>query len=167
MNKKNFKGFTLIELLIVIAVRAVLSSLVFVALNPLARFQDSRNTKRWTDVNSILSAIKLNQIDNGGTYFEDVDELTAGLYYQIGNEDSCAQACSYPTIVLQSDCVDLEGLVDEGYMPSVPVDPNDSGSDESHTGYFLVKSATGSITVGACHEEAGSSESPNPISVVR
>jgi len=167
MNKKNIKGFTLIELLIVIAVIAVLGSLVFVALNPLARFQDSRNAKRMGDVEAILSAIKLYQVDHDGAHFGDVEDLTTGLYYQIGNGESCAQTCSYPTVVLQTDCVDLEGLIDAGYIPSVPVDPNDSGSDEEKTGYFMVKTSTGAITVGACHEESGSSGSPSAISATR
>ena len=86
-KRKNKIGFTLIELLIVIAVIAVLSSLVFVALNPLARFQDSRNAKRWSDVNAILSAIKLHQIDHGGLYDETISDLSPNLYYQIGEDD--------------------------------------------------------------------------------
>jgi len=164
---KKLKGFTLIELLIVIAIIAVLGALVFVALNPLGRFQDSRNAKRWTDVNSILSAIKLNQIDNDGSYFGDIDDLTAGLYYQIGNGESCNNTCSNPTVVLQSDCVDLEGLIDGGYLPEIPVDPNDSGADEEATRYFLIKNSNGSITVGSCSEEAGTGGTAPYIQVSR
>ena len=60
------KGFTLIELLIVIAIIAVLAAVVFVALNPLQRFQDARNSRRWNDINSIIDAIRLEQVDQRG-----------------------------------------------------------------------------------------------------
>ncbi|MCD4761647.1 type II secretion system GspH family protein, partial [bacterium] len=81
---KKQQGFTLIELLIVIGVIAILAALAFVALNPLARFQDARNAERWSDVNAILGAIKLDQVDNGGTYNDVIVALTSDLYYQIG-----------------------------------------------------------------------------------
>ena len=60
------KGFTLIELLIVIAIIAILAAVVFVSLDPLTRFQDARDARRWTDVDAVLSAMKLDQVDQGG-----------------------------------------------------------------------------------------------------
>jgi len=87
--KQSLRGFTLIELLIVIAVMAILTSVVFVALNPLGRFQDARNNRRWTDVNAILQAVKLDQVDNGGLYVEEITNLTADLYYMIGEGSTC------------------------------------------------------------------------------
>jgi prepilin-type N-terminal cleavage/methylation domain-containing protein len=156
--KKNFikSGFTLVELLIVITVLGVLAGLVFVALNPLERFQDSRNAKRWADVNLILSAIKLDQIDNGGSYMGDINDLSSDLYYQVGNGSSCNDTCANPTVILQTDCIDIEELVDDGYLPSVPIDPNDSNAGEDETRYYLVKGSNGTITVGSCSEEKGS-----------
>ena len=67
MNKKT-KGFTLIELLIVIAIIAIIAAVVFVALDPLTRFQDARDASRWSDTAALLSAIKVDQVDNGGSY---------------------------------------------------------------------------------------------------
>jgi len=172
-DKKIFKkykmyGFTLIELLIVIAVMAILTTVVFVALNPLGRFQDARNSTRWSDVNAVLAALKLDQVDNGGTYVSVVaDDLTDGLYYQIGTGESCNVTCANPTVVLQADCVDLSDLVDEGYLPEIPVDPFTSTASEDHTFYYLVKFDTGSIEVGSCGEESGSGSSIPQISVKR
>ncbi|OGF26846.1 hypothetical protein A2303_01755 [Candidatus Falkowbacteria bacterium RIFOXYB2_FULL_47_14] len=165
MNKN--KGFTLIELLIVIAIIAALSALAFVALNPVARFQDSRNAQRWADVNMIMSAIKLHQVDNGGTYLDSIVALTNDLYYQIGAGDACNDTCSNPTVVLQTACVDLEGLIDAAYMPEWPIDPNLSGASSDETGYYLVKDSYGRLIVGACAEELGSADAVQSIEITR
>lgn len=165
--KKNFRAFTLVELLIVIAILAILASIVMVALNPLARFQDSRNAKRWSDVNLILSAVKLSQIDNGGIYPDPINNLTNGLYYQIGSGSDCDDTCSNPTLILQGECLELDDLVDGGYMSAVPVDPGDSSASEDKTRYYLVKLSNGSVTVGSCSEEQGSNSSAPYIYVSR
>ena len=147
-NKKTSNsGFTLIELLIVVGVIAILAALVFVALNPLGRFQDSRNAQRWSDVNAILSAIKLSQVDNGGNYISAIQALDEDTYYQIGTGESTQDECLYPDVDLDANCVNLSGLVTNGYLASVPYDP-ESGST-AETDYYIMLSSTGSLTVGA------------------
>ena len=42
------RGFTLIELLVVIAIISILAVVVFVALDPVTRFQDARDSRRPT-----------------------------------------------------------------------------------------------------------------------
>ncbi len=165
MIKKT--GFTLIELLIVIGVIAMLAALTFVALNPLARFQDSRNAQRWTDVNAVLGALKLHQVDNEGIYLDSVNDLTADMYYQIGLGDSCSYTCANPSIILQSDCVDLEELLDNGYLPKLPFDPSASGADADHSYYYLVRMTSGALQVGSCAEEKGSASAIPEISATR
>jgi prepilin-type N-terminal cleavage/methylation domain-containing protein len=74
-NSRNIKkGFTLIELLIVIAIIAVIAAVVFIALNPLQRFKDARNTQRRGDLISIVDAVKLYQVDNRGDLPSGIDE---------------------------------------------------------------------------------------------
>ncbi|MFH0819708.1 MAG: prepilin-type N-terminal cleavage/methylation domain-containing protein [bacterium] len=151
MVEKKSKGFTLIELLIVIAIIIILAAIVFVALNPLQRFQQARNAKRWADITAVLNAIKIDQIDNGGSYMAAIDPgMANGTYHEIG---TCASGASCTGQAVEAGCVDLAGLVTDGYLGILPTDPQ-SGT-AAQTGYYLMKSATGIITVGACEAEAG------------
>lgn len=163
------KGFTLIELLIVIAVMAILTTVVFVALNPMARFQDARNSRRWTDINTVLSAVKLHQVDHGGAYLQDISNLTNDLYYQIGAGANCNETCNKgaQALTLEADCVDIADLVTDGYMPSMPVDPNAPGASNDRTKYYILKKANGAISVGACVAEQGSADTLPEIEVTR
>jgi len=87
------KGFTLIELLIVIAIIAVMATVVFVALNPLQRFQDARNAQRWQDAEAIGDAVRIYQIDNQGKLPTGIDET----WHMLGTDTTgcgifCAQS---------------------------------------------------------------------------
>jgi general secretion pathway protein G len=166
-HERKQRGFTLVELLIVIGVIAILASIAFVALNPLGRYRDARNARRWTDVNAILAAIKLHQIDNNGNYVSDITDLTADLYYQIGTGEACNMECLNPTVALQVQCLNLASLVDSGHLATVPYDPGNQDAEASDTGYYLVMNNNGSITVGNCYEEPGSNGTTPEISVTR
>jgi len=156
MRKKN--GFTLIELLIVIAVVAILAAVVFVALNPLGRFRDARDATRWSDVSAMLDAVKVDQVDNGGAYLASIAALTDDLYYTVG---TCAvggdAGCTAQTT--QAACADLSGLISEGYLAEIPMDP--SSGTAALTDYYLQKSAAGAITIGSCDPEGGSAINVN------
>ena len=163
------KGFTLIELLIVIAIIAIIAGVVFVALDPLKRFQDARDARRWSDVAELANAIKIDQVDNKGPYLTAITNTVADEVYLIGSCEApnatLATVTDYcttnPTI---TKCLDLDGLVTEGYLGEIPVSPNGDGSwSTSTTGYTLEKSTTGIITIRSCEEEGTTTE----ISVVR
>ncbi|MFC1595131.1 prepilin-type N-terminal cleavage/methylation domain-containing protein [Patescibacteria group bacterium] len=156
------KGFTLIELLIVIAIIAILAAVAFVALDPLTRFQDARDSRRWSDVAAIMSAIKVDQVDNGGSYLWGINNAADGATtvaddeYMISNATTTsgcnASACS--VISATNDCVNLQGLADEGYLGSLPISPNGDGSwTEALSGYYMILNSNGSITIGACEAE--------------
>jgi len=151
------KGFTLIELLVVIAIVAILAVVVFVALDPATRFQDARDAVRTSDTVEVLSSMKLDQIDNGGTYIAAVSALTNGQVYMIGTAVAgCDDQNAYCDTDVTADinCVTLAGLVTEGYLPEIPISPNGSGAWTAvTTGYTLQKDATGVITVRACESE--------------
>lgn len=168
MRKTNLRGFTLIELLIVIAIIAIISAVTFVALDPLTRFQDSRDAQRWSDVSTILTAIKVDQVDNKGSYLSAIIGLTDGENYMIGTGASGACNVDCDDIDdagfdLNANCVDLTGLVNEGYLAEVPVGPNGDGTWSSDlTGYVLTATSTGAITITSCE-----SENTTAISVAR
>ena len=159
--RNNKQGFTLLELLIVIAIIAILAAMVFVALDPLKRFQDARGARRWSDVDAILSAAKIDQVDNGGTYLASIVTAcanTANIYMihsGVAPVDATAQnanCTTNPTAV--ADSIDLSGLVTGGYLPIVPISPNGDGTwSGTLTGYTLQCSSTGALTVRACDTE--------------
>lgn len=151
MKNGGQKGFTLVELLIVIAVIAILAAAVFVALDPLTRFQESRDAARWSDVNNAITAVKTHQVDNAGAYLASITALTDDLYYQIGTAASgCDSGCTAQTT--QAACVDLAGFVTAGYLGEVPMDPSTGTAAE--TDYYLQKAASGTIEIGSCDPEA-------------
>jgi prepilin-type N-terminal cleavage/methylation domain-containing protein len=173
------RGFTLVELLIVIAIIAILAAVTFVALDPLTRFQDSRNARRWSDVTSILSAIRVDQVDNGGQYQDNIAALTPGTNYMVGTDSGAAcdpttAGVTCAVAIADTNCVDLEdadasdvgageGLVEGGYLWAMPVSPNGVDSwTTGQTGYYLVVNANNSVTIGACDAEGGAT-----ISVTR
>ncbi|MFH1661927.1 MAG: prepilin-type N-terminal cleavage/methylation domain-containing protein [Candidatus Falkowbacteria bacterium] len=165
-KQKKEKGFTLIELLIVIAIIAIIAAVAFVALDPLTRFRDARDSARWADVSALVSAIKVDQVDNKGTYAYGArydtsnSAVVAGTEYMISTATTTtgcnASACS--AIAGTADCVNLYELVTDGYLGALPISPNGSGSWSSTlTGYYFVYNSNGSVTVTACEAENTSS----------
>ncbi|MBD3311541.1 MAG: prepilin-type N-terminal cleavage/methylation domain-containing protein [Candidatus Magasanikbacteria bacterium] len=152
-------GFTLVELLIVIAIIAIIAAVIFVALDPLTRFKDARDSTRWQEVAEVINAIKIDQVDNGGFYLTAVSNTNAGEVYMItGNAvaSGCDDNNSNCDVDVTDDdnCVDLSGLVSEGYLGAVPVSPNGTGTwSSSTTGYTLQRDSSGIVTVRACESE--------------
>ena len=158
------KGFTLIELLVVIAIIGILVAVVFVALDPATRFAQARDAVRQNDVQEVLSAIKLNQVDNDGDYLASIAAMTAGSVYMVvdgamalGCDDNNASCDT--DVTSDTTCVTLAGFVDQ-YLNDVPISPSgavtwDDGSanGEEGTGYTIERDAQGVIRVRACESE--------------
>lgn len=141
---KKQLGFTLIELLVVIGIISALTTVVFVALDPAARFKAARNARRVTDADTILAAVQQYVVDNGGA-------LPAGIgatASQIGTTNGgCATNCPGANVA----CIDIGAtLTSNKYLKSNPIDPNGTAVA---TGYSIVKDANNLFTVTACLAE--------------
>ena len=73
------KGFTLIELLVVIGILAVLLAITLIAINPARQFSQANNTKRRSDVNSILNAVNQYMTDNKGAVPTGITSTTQNI----------------------------------------------------------------------------------------
>lgn len=139
------KGFTLIELLVVIAIIATLAVIVFVALDPATRLADARNSRRWNDVNSILTAVHESIVDTGGDL---PSGLTTGM--SVTELGTCTTGNATTECSPASDCVDLSSPL-AAYLKSIPLDPD--GGDATNTFYSIEVDSNNLVTVAACNAE--------------
>jgi type IV pilus assembly protein PilA len=142
-------GFTLIEMLVVITILSIFAVIVYAALNPAQRIKDSKDAKRSSDIDTILTAVHEYIIDNRGT-------LPSGLStteQQIGTMSTgCtinggAGRCNTGS----NSCYDLASAI-PGYIASNPIDPK-TGASSSATGYTIVSTSTGIVTIKACNTD--------------
>lgn len=141
------KGFTLIEILVVIAIIAILAVVVFVALNPAKRIADSKDSRRSTDVDSMLTAVHSYIVDNKGS-------LPAGLANgmverQLGTAASGAAISTGGCAVTNDVALDLSTPLVK-YLKSIPTDPDGAAA---LTKYSIGVDANGIITIKACGAE--------------
>lgn len=155
MKNKRFlpqykSGFTLIEILIVIALIAILATVVLIAINPGRQFAQARNSQRLSNIHTILNAINQNMADNKGIF-------------------TCSSASTLPTTpttITSASGVDLRACLVPIYINEIPVDPSAGTFTDSttySTAYTISQDATTKrVTIGA-----PSSELNETISVTR
>lgn len=150
LSKNIKKGFTLIEILLVVAILSILLVVVFAALNPAKRLEDTRNARRWNDVNQILTAVHEYIVDNKGSCPGSLG-CTTQATVELGTCTTGNANC--PVLTGVSDCLDLTtGL--SPYLASIPKDPSVTGTTNSG---YAIGVASGIVTVTACHAEGGQS----------
>ncbi|HAT73903.1 MAG: hypothetical protein US30_C0003G0003 [Candidatus Moranbacteria bacterium GW2011_GWF2_36_839] len=140
MKIKNKSGFTLLEILLVVAAIAILAGIVIVAINPSKQLGDTRNSQRWSDVNTLLNGVYQYSIDNKGVLPASVVALA---------DDTATPICSTTgSACTTAGFVDLGVVItDQKYMTAIPRDPQCAVT--SSTCYEITKSANGRITVEA------------------
>lgn len=159
VNLKGYKksasntaaGFTLIELLVVIAILSILAVVVFVALNPVQRFKDSRNARRRIDVANYLTAVHECIVDNDGATSPCFGSLADDEVYEIVSSGSsgCDDVCTGATN--DTHCAELDTLL-EDYLKELPTDP--SGVASGHTEYSISFDVdNGMVSINACSAE--------------
>lgn len=143
-KRRHFQGgFTLIELLVVIAIIATLSTVVYVALDPVTRFADARNSRRFNDVNNILTAIHEYIVDNDGS-------LPPGISTTEQQLGTCASGGNTACPTAAAACLNLSSTLAR-YLKSIPTDPD--GGIATTTNYSVVADSNNIITVRACNAE--------------
>jgi len=168
MPKKNLSGFTLIELLLVVVIISALAVTVFVALNPAQRLKDTRDARRTSDIDTILTAIHQAVVDNKGSYPTNMP--AAGTEAQLGTGSSGCAISTGGCSVTATACVDLmSGTLNLAkYLKSMPIDPLGGTSfTAAKTGYSVVVDTNGIVTVKACATGTGTTEGTTNISASR
>lgn len=129
-------GFTLMELLIVIGIIAILAAIVIIAINPARQLAQSRNSQRWSNVNTILNAVHQYAVDNSGAL------------------PGTVTAVCPATQSIGTGGADLTSLT-PSYLTAIPTDPR--GGDAADTGYTICKTGENRVTVAVdpAHEELG------------
>ena len=142
-------GFTLIELLIVVSFIAILFIVVFIALNPLELFSESRNAQRWVKVSELLTGIHILTIQDEGIVLNKND-WEEGIYYVLGTKATgCARTCG--NIPVAEKCLDLTDMLKSRRISQIPTDPL-FGSEEN-TGFYAYREEGTIITIGSCASE--------------
>lgn len=161
--RKAIKGFTLIELLVALTIVTILAVSVFAALNPAQRLKDSKDARRFTDVDQILTAIHQSIVDNKGTF--PTNFPSAGTIKQLGTGDATTCTATVGTNVatqctgVTTACADLMtgGQSLASYLASMPIDPvGGTTATSAKTGYTVTRDSNGIVTVKACHADGAS-----------
>ena len=157
--QKNQKGFTLIELLVVIVIISALAVTVFTTLNPVKRIKDAHDSRRATDVETVLSAVHSYIVDNNGSLPPSLAAKGGNGSWVIG---TCASGCSASQVGSYSpvapsafSCGSATGAINlapdlTNYVKQIPTDPLSSSITNS---YMLTLAAGNIITVTACYPE--------------
>ena len=91
---KNNKSFTLIELLIVIAILALLMSIIIITLNPSEILKQTRDTKRISQITALNNAIKIFQVNKSSVSLG----TTNKVYVSIPDSDSSCVNLGLPIL---------------------------------------------------------------------
>jgi prepilin-type N-terminal cleavage/methylation domain-containing protein len=133
MLNTNKKGFTLVELMIVIAILAILGTVVVSVLNPAELLAQARDSQRISDLAALNGALAL--------YLSDVSSPSLGVCS--ATTANCTAAASASGLVTRTVCtssnsraINGTGWVDVNFtsissgspLPTEPIDPVNSTS---------------------------------------
>ncbi|HNW96694.1 MAG TPA: type II secretion system protein [Candidatus Paceibacterota bacterium] len=131
------KGFTLIELLIVIAILALLMSIIVVTLNPAELLRKSRDTKRVSDLNALRTSLNLYVTDKSAPDLDIYGTCGSNTWLSLtgnGVSGCTALASSYctttPRLTTGAGWIPVNfGSISSGSpLSTLPVDPTNATS---------------------------------------
>ncbi|MFH0874209.1 MAG: type II secretion system protein [Candidatus Komeilibacteria bacterium] len=153
---RRLSAFTLVEILVTIGVAAVLAVVLFYLLNPSKRIGQGGDARRITDLQTIVHALELYTADHRVLPWQIAAAAIApGQKYVL---------CSAPALLSCSgqsnDCLVITDTNFIGpYLAALPIDP--ARTAVTDTGYYVARSATNTLVVGAC-----SAYGDSPLGVV-
>lgn len=139
-NIKKQLAFTLVELVVVIAIISLLAAIVVVAVNPGGLFLNARNAQRSSDINTLSQGLAryIAESPISGTQrsladFAGLSNLYADAQGGLGSCPGGANGVvsnivgSYTLDTSAGiSMIDISALVNSGYLPKVPKDPQGS-----------------------------------------
>ncbi|MBI5079507.1 type II secretion system protein [Candidatus Wolfebacteria bacterium] len=145
---KSNNGFTIVEMVIAIGIAVILTTVIFISVNPIKQFARSRDNRRLIDVNAILTAVSQNMTESRG-------------YLSCSGGATTTVPTTSVQIGRATGNFNLESCLAPVYISAVPMDPK-IGTPSS-TGYYILRNATSSaVTI-----IASSTEATGTISVTR
>lgn len=138
----KYRRFSFIEILIGVGIIAVLAAIVIVIINPTRQFSHARDSQRWSDGNTILNAIHQRMVDNKGSFAEG------------STCDALPSIAKFISSVIGDNNINICDCLVTDYLTAMPYDPSAKGAGYTDcnnytTGYTIVKTDTGRITVSA------------------
>jgi prepilin-type N-terminal cleavage/methylation domain-containing protein len=129
------KGFTLIELLIVIAILALLMSIIIITLNPAELLKKSRDTKRVSDLNALRTALNLYVTDKSAPDLDGTGTCGTNRWFSLSTATISTQyasglATTTPRLTTGAGWIPVNfGSISSGSpLSALPVDPTNATS---------------------------------------
>lgn len=160
MKLMQQQAFTIIELMLSIGIIGTIAGIVIAAINPSAQLSSAQRAKRQSEMREFKNSIVQYTIETGG-YFNTNLTIPPG-----DNRFDGLPICAY-NAADTTYCVDLDNLIDDGYIVSFP--ENQDEPIEDWSGYRVYQDAGGFIGIGYTDYDlrgaAGSSRYSGPITL--
>lgn len=143
---KKIFGFTLVGLIMAVAILAILSTAIFVSVNPVDRVDRAKDIRRQQDLSMLAKALKDYTLDNQGQ-LPFTGDITTRKRVLCNNATrlTCGADSDICLEITNTDFLN-------SYLPTLPVDPDKTNSADS--GYYIQGDlSTGQLTIGACDYE--------------
>ncbi len=131
---KKRRGMTLVEITLTLTIVALLAGVVFLAIDPAARLQESRYARALSEAKEIEKAIHLfaNDVQEEPGWQPDVSIPFQG---RMSRMNICMPGIA--SNITPDYCVNLDELVDEGFLPQMPIYEDPDGREPNVTGFSV------------------------------